>query len=641
MSTSLLGIAREADEYYVLNITDGYKAKLVNWFSELETRITATLKAGNSVALIGPHGAGKSVLARYIAARFVGEYYAVLDLGVDVITFDSLLEMLHEVPNALGFYDPLGISFYDNPLVPRGELGAQWARKCKYVIGRAMYLNTSDIPTLLVLPRDLFSFSPCKELVERNMKILDISEYLNRINLRQVLEEVFSSHASALGCRKSAPSQFVEYVLERHKDASGVFALAAHGGRLYARRRCAPYKAEELYKETLKGLSKIYYDLYRELFFPTCQEAKAVSTPLTLSLEGQHLPIDIAYPLAQVEYIARRLSILSKLTTDTGVREEVLEELRELYRPREEVAYAVRWAVSPKESIVKEALGLTLAENPCLTQADSSAQRLRIVYKGLLAIRPELALELAKAMASIALGEYDFCAQPIGQYLCYGGAPSRAVIEALGVAPKRITLEFPTPQLIRCEDASGRELLTQLALIDARRAPAACLEKFAEILYSQALRRQDALELFYLLYRDYIEVAAERGTPYAVRKVAVAHFLNAPPRDSLSVLSRIISTALEFGDYKSVEAAVAAMASADPDAAAKAVPSCDCPYLKISSLYHVARKMAEKGRHQEALKLLDLAIAELRRSDLRYEYTPQFIKSVEELYRQAAWEVIL
>ncbi|WP_258871769.1 hypothetical protein [Pyrobaculum aerophilum] len=201
MSTSLLGIAREADEYYVLNITDGYKAKLVNWFSELETRITATLKAGNSVALIGPHGAGKSVLARYIAARFVDEYYAVLDLGVDVITFDSLLEMLHEVPNALGFYDPLGISFYDNPLVPRGELGAQWARKCKYVIDRAMYLNTRDIPTLLVLPRDLFSFSPCKELVERNMKILDISEYLNRFNLRQVLEEVFphTPQPSAVG----------------------------------------------------------------------------------------------------------------------------------------------------------------------------------------------------------------------------------------------------------------------------------------------------------------------------------------------------------------------------------------------------------------------------------------------------------
>ena len=90
MSTSLLGIAREGDEFYVLNITDNYKARLVHWFKDLEERIVATLKAGASVVLVGPHGSGKSVVARTIAAKFVGEYYAVIDLGVDAVTFDSL-----------------------------------------------------------------------------------------------------------------------------------------------------------------------------------------------------------------------------------------------------------------------------------------------------------------------------------------------------------------------------------------------------------------------------------------------------------------------------------------------------------------------------------------------------------------------
>ena len=98
MSTSLLGIAREGDEFYVLNITDNYKARLVYWFKDLEERLVTALKTGTSVALVGPHGSGKSVVARTIAAKFVGEYYAVIDLGVDAVTFDSLLEVLQKCP---------------------------------------------------------------------------------------------------------------------------------------------------------------------------------------------------------------------------------------------------------------------------------------------------------------------------------------------------------------------------------------------------------------------------------------------------------------------------------------------------------------------------------------------------------------
>ncbi|AET32851.1 hypothetical protein [Pyrobaculum ferrireducens] len=643
MSTSLLGIAKEGEDFFVINITENYKARLVRWFGDLENRIAASLKAGNSVALVGPHGTGKSVLARYIAARFVGEYYAVIDLGVDVVTFDSLLEMLHEVPNALGFYDPLGISFYDNPLVPRGELATQWIHRCRYVVDRAMYLNTRDIPTLLVLPRDVLHFSPCRDLVEKSMRVLDIAEYLKHVELRRALEEVFLSHSSALGCRKADARPYVDYILRRHGDLSGVYALAAYGGRLYARQRCAPYQPEALYRKAIEELSKVYYGLYRELFFPTCREARALAVPLMLSLENEHLPVEVAYPLANVDHIARRLSILGKMgpAADALLREEILEELRDLYSPREEVIHAVRWSVAPKESVVREALKQAAGADPCMTPTGNPVQKLRTVYRGLLVLHPDLILQIARAIASIALGTGEHCRGEAGPYLCYNGATPRVVIEAIGTDPgRRITLELPAIQTVRCDD-EDTDILAKLALTDARRVPAACLEKFVDLFYTHAPRRKDGVEIFYKLYRDYIEVAAERGTPHTLRKLAMAHLLGTPPRDSIPILARIVDTALEFGDYKTAEAAIAAAAALDPEAAARLVPNCDCPYLRISALYHVAKKMAEVGRSQEALNLLNLALDELERRDPRYEYTPQFTRQIELLYKQASLETLL
>jgi energy-coupling factor transporter ATP-binding protein EcfA2 len=300
-----------------ITITDNYKARLVYWFRDLEERLVATLKTGTSVALVGPHGSGKSVVARTIAAKFVGEYYAVIDLGVDAVTFDNLLEMLHEAPNAMGFYDPLGVTFYDNQLVPRAELATAWMRRCRIIIDRALYLNTRETPTLLVLPYDLFRHSICGQQIEKNMKMIDIAEYMRHVDLPAVLREVFSSYAAALGCRKSSSDAYVEYLLKRHNDLSGAFALAAYGGRLYANLRCAAYKPERLYQDALLQFSKIYHELYQELFFPTCRAARAISIPLLLSLQEQHLPVELAHPLANVDQIARRLSILNKITPTT------------------------------------------------------------------------------------------------------------------------------------------------------------------------------------------------------------------------------------------------------------------------------------------------------------------------------------
>ena len=262
-----------------------------------------------------------------------------------------------------------------------------------------------------------------------------------------------------------------------------------------------------------------------------------------------------------------------------------------------------------------------------------------MVYRGLLALRPEYSLDFAKAMAMIATDRGDKCREEVGRYLCYGDAVPQVVIDALALG-RRITLEtytaLPSPHCV--ED--GEELLTQLAFTDARRVPLTCLEKFAEVLYSAALRHPEAFDAFYKLYQDYLE-AAERGTPPALRNLALAHYFGAPPRGAEDVLKRLVNTASALEDFKTVAVALSPLASITADETGRLLPSCDCPFLKAFVAYSVARRLVELGRHQVALKLLETALMEAKRGDPRHEPTPQFIQKLEELYREAALDALL
>ncbi len=119
-----------------------------------------------------------------------------------------------------------------------------------------------------------------------------------------------------------------------------------------------------------------------------------------------------------MDQIARRRSILNEITPTTEAatlaREELLEELRTLYTPQEELDEAVKWAVAPKESVVKESLKLTIKEHPCVSIHENPAQKIRIVHRGLLALRPEYLFEFAEAIAAVALGKNDICREEVG-----------------------------------------------------------------------------------------------------------------------------------------------------------------------------------------------------------------------------------
>jgi len=634
--SSLLGVAKEADEFYVLNITDNYKARLVKWFEGLEARLVSSLKAGTSVALIGPHGVGKSVVARYVAAILASEYYAVIDLGADVASFDNLLEVLPEVPNAVGFYDPLGINFYDNPLVPRAELAAAWMERCNIVVDRAFFLNTRGVSSLIVLPRALFELSPCREQVEKVARVVDMAEYLRHVNYKAAAREVFNAHAVAMGCRTPQADAYIDYVAERHRDLSGLFALAVYGAKAYVRRRCAQYDPQALYRDALEELAKLYYQLYKYTFFPTCEKARAISVALLLSLQGEYLPPAVAQVLPNAAQIARQLAILAKLSIFTDVvklvAEEILEELRELYTPREEFAASIKWATGPKESVVAEALKLKAGEIPCLTQPD--LENIRAVYRGLLLLSPEFHPRLAEAIARVALSGDEACGGEMRDYICHGGSVSKIVLDALG--GRRVTLEMPPP-LPRVECGwNDLAVLTAMALVDARRAPHGCVERVVQILASRVAEDPQALVRFYKLYRDYIDVAVDRGAPPVLRQLAMAHYLGAVPQEAIETLKRLVSAALEYSDFKTAEVALAALAKIDPTEAARSIPNCDCPILKVSALYTVALRLIEKGLYKEALKIAEELVAEVRRGGERYEYTEHFVRAVEDLYKEVA-----
>jgi len=290
--------------------------------------------------------------------------------------------------------------------------------------------------------------------------------------------------------------------------------------------------------------------------------------------------------------------------------------------------------------VVKESLKLTIKEHPCVSIHENLAQKIRIVYRGLLALRPEYSLDFAKVIAAVALGKNDICREEVGKYFCSGDAVPQAVVEALALG-RRITLEtytvVPTPRCV--ED--DYELMKQLALTDARRASAVCLEKFAEVLYRAILQRPEALDMFYKLYQDYIEAAVERGTPQALRNLALAHYFSAPPKEAEEVLKRLTNVALASEDFKTAAVALASLASVTTDEIGKFLPNCECPFLRAFTAYNIAKRLIELGRHQEALKLLEVALTEAKREDPRHDATPHFMQEVEKLYKEAALETLL
>jgi tetratricopeptide (TPR) repeat protein len=147
--------------------------------------------------------------------------------------------------------------------------------------------------------------------------------------------------------------------------------------------------------------------------------------------------------------------------------------------------------------------------------------------------------------------------------------------------------------------------------------------------------------MFYKLYQDYIETAVERGTPQALRNLALAHYYSAPPKEAEDVLKRLTNVALASGDFKTAVVALASLASVTTDEIGKFLPHCECPFLRAFTAYNIAKRLIELGRHQEALKLLEVALAEAKREDPRHDATPHFMQEVEKLYRETALETLL
>ncbi len=396
MSSVSLGLTREDDHYYVVNIIENYKAKVVQWFKTLGERISTTLKAGNSIVVIGPHGVGKSVLTRYITAKFIEEQYAVIDVSTDVVTFDNALEVLNELPNALGFYDPLGITFYDSSRVLRSETALTLRDRCDYIADRVLYLRYRDVPSLITLPTELYRYTTCMDYIA-DVKVVNVAEYLKTVDLAAVLREVFASHASGLGCREAEADSYISYVLERHGDYSGVFPLTVYGAKRYAKNRCLHEPPDVMYREVVRELSRIYQDLYRRLFLEKWDE---IRPSLSLSLSDIHLPIDVARLLPKIRRVERVIAFLQTPDTEYTklLREEALDQLREMYHI-ENGDVAFRWATAPKESIVKEVF--KEFKYPCR----ELVEKIRVIYRGLFIAYPEMVFEFAKAIAKFAYGE--------------------------------------------------------------------------------------------------------------------------------------------------------------------------------------------------------------------------------------------
>ncbi|MFN7106289.1 MAG: hypothetical protein ACK4M3_06900, partial [Pyrobaculum sp.] len=459
----------------------------------------------------------------------------IIDVGTSEDVFDNAIEVLHEVPDALGFYDPVGVTFYDSPLLVRSEAARIWKRRCGRIIDRIVYLRSLDIPTILVLPQDLYHYVPCTELLAKSVRLIDMEEYLHNVDSRRVLGEIFLSHATALGCRELDPAPYIDLILNRHEDFSGVFPLAVYGAKIVVERKCRFHDHKELYREAMRELSRLYQGLYEDLFFA---ENRRLVPAISLSLGGIHLPPAVAYLFPDVEKIAKRLKVLEMRTDNGRIREGLVEELEEFFEIDEGMWNDLMWSASPKESVVREALR-------GLESSTDVVKDVRTIYRGLIAVDPDAVHDFAKAIAHIAWG-LNPCHLEIGVYLCYEDSVPPVVIEAL-THGGRVTTVFTTEP---AADGNDVEVLAQLALVDARLTSETLLARFVELLYGKVLEEPPALPRFYRLYRDYIETSAEKVKAAVLRKLALIHYFGETPQEATSVLKIIVKRAEEGGDMK-------------------------------------------------------------------------------------------
>ena len=199
-------------------------------FTKLENAIMDGMKENRISFIIGPHGIGKSFLARYIMIKKMQEKTPVL--LVDKLSLLDITDCLYisRKYDGVVFFDPMGTEIYVDRDEVQGLEFNQLERNISEIIKEIIKSNCTS---LVVLPTDIWNtVTPYLSTESVNTIHID-SEMKNRDFL---LDIVF---AYAKGCFTTSNADMIFTIIDTLLAFNGGYVLiAAYVGRLLAQNNC-------------------------------------------------------------------------------------------------------------------------------------------------------------------------------------------------------------------------------------------------------------------------------------------------------------------------------------------------------------------------------------------------------------------
>jgi hypothetical protein len=215
--------------WHIVNETEQIKLVTDIHYSKVYDVISTSLSDRKSVVLTGPHGIGKSILARY----FMGQK---IRLGIPVVSVERLnLQNVREVLDIAAqeklpvLYDPMGPAVYED----RNELRGwefQYLEKNIYEIVKEIF--QSNAVALMVLPTDLLEKIQA-HFSTSNYESINLEKYVKH---ESFLKNIIKAYAH--NCNFSSEKLLDEFADKLQAFDDGYTLIAAYIGRWLRKNNC-------------------------------------------------------------------------------------------------------------------------------------------------------------------------------------------------------------------------------------------------------------------------------------------------------------------------------------------------------------------------------------------------------------------